>query len=116
MVAIVKDEYKPRYGIGWLEDIFYNDETTYKIKRLFEVSDTDFCSEEPYLPNDDVCYFVLGELKEDGCYHIFNHILNTDYDILISEKAQITLNYFGISQDYPAFKKQSQHYKVEKLV
>lgn len=92
-------EYKPRDGIGWLEEIFYNQDGTYKIKDIFEVSDTDFYSEEPYLISDACGYFVIGE-ADNNYYCIFKHILNTNYDILISKTADINLKYFGISTDY----------------
>ena len=93
-------EYLPREKDGWLQARFYNEDLSYTIKHIFEVNDTDFYTEEPYLPSDDAYYFVLGELKEDGYYHIYNHILNTYEDVLISEKASIDLKYFGISNGY----------------
>ena len=93
-------EYIPMNRDGWLESLFYNEGQSYTIKKIFEVFDTDFCSEEPYLPSSDAYYFVIGELKNDGYYHIFKHILNTDNDVLVSEKASINLKYFGVSDDY----------------
>lgn len=89
-------EYIPRDDNGWLFDRFYNEETSYKLIKIFEVFDTDFCSEEPFLPSNECYYFVIGELNDDGYYHVFKHILNTKYDILFSSKCVITNNYFGI--------------------
>lgn len=93
-------EYKPRDGIGWLEDLFYNEEKTYKIRDIFEVNDNDFYSEEPYIQDENSCYFLLGELLDDKYYHIFNHIINTKNDVLISKSASISLKYFGVSDSY----------------
>ena len=93
-------EYLPAEKDGWLENIFYNDETSYKIKGVFEVTDTDFCSEDPYLPSNNAYYFVIGELQKDGFFHIFNHILNTQNDVLISKEASINIKYFGVSDSY----------------
>ena len=47
----------------------------YKIRDIFEVNDNDFYSEEPYIQDENSCYFLLGELLDDKYYHIFNHII-----------------------------------------
>jgi len=94
--------YSPDGGIEWINEKFENEKPV-DIKRTFSVGKEDVVSRD-----ENSITFKLGQLINEH-YCIDKSILNTDFDVLIHQNANIHLKYFILERNISVFK------RIEKL-
>ena len=97
--------YSPQNGTSWIYDEYFNGDLIYDFRGIFQLSADLLYSEPPFYENNDTFInFRIGTL--DGNYYVIPaNIIQTQYDVLIHQSANITNKYFGISERENILKK-----------